>query len=124
MSEENVEMVRRAIDAFNAFMRRDLSSETAAKAADPQVELHWHGVGWTMPDFPQQVRGAPGLIAVWEQMRSAMADVTWEPREFIEASNDRVLVPIRMTGRGRESGVPTEAEIFQLWTIRNKNVHK
>ena len=119
MSEENVEIVRQGIDVVNAFMRGELNSETAAKLTDPQFEFRWHE-GREMPDSPQQVHGAPALIEIWEQYRSAMADVTWEPLEFIEASDDRVLVPIRMTGRGRESGVPTVTHFFALWTIRRR----
>ena len=53
-----------------------------------------------------------------------MADVTWEPLEFIEASDDRVLVPVRMTGRGREGGVPVVIKFTQLWTIRDGRVRK
>jgi ketosteroid isomerase-like protein len=124
MSEENVEVVRRAYDVWNAFMRGELSSETVLNAADPRVEAQWHGVDWKMPDFPQQVRSAPRVVEVWEQVRSAMADVTREPLEFIAVPDDRVLVPTRMTARGRESGIPVEEDFFQLWTVRDGNVRK
>jgi hypothetical protein len=42
--------------------------------------------------------------------------LTWEPLEFIEASDDRVLTVMRQSGRGRESGVPTVIELNQLWS--------
>ena len=113
MSEENVELVRWAIASFNAFMRGKLSREAVLQGADPQFEFKWHE-GRRMPDSPQEVRGAAALVDFWAQWRSALADVTWEPLEFIEASDDRVLVPIRATGRGRESGVPIE---FEFWAL-------
>jgi hypothetical protein len=47
-----------------------------------------------------------------------------EPLEFIEAPKDRVVVFIRQTGQGRESGVPLEIHFFQLYTIRNRKVRK
>jgi hypothetical protein len=69
MSEENVEIVRRGIDVFNAFMRGEVSSETAAKFLDPQIEGRWHA-GRTMPDEPQHLRGVPAIIEFAEQLRS------------------------------------------------------
>ena len=125
MSEENVEAVRAALGLFNAFMRGEVSRETvllAVEEADPQFEFKFHE-GRYMPDSPPETSGAAALIESWEQYRSALADVTWEPLEFIEASDDRVLVPIRATGRGRESDVPFEYQFSALWTIREGNVH-
>ncbi len=123
MSEENVEIVRSALDAINAFNRGELSGEAAADLADPQIEFHWHGER-TMPDLSQHLRGVPQFIGFWEQYRSAFADLVLEPLEFIEGPDDRVLTPIRQSGRGRESGVPIEIHFFQVWTIRDGNVRK
>jgi ketosteroid isomerase-like protein len=122
MSEENVEIVRQAIDVFNAFMRGELSRETVTKFTDPQFEFHWHE-GRELPDSPQEFRGVPAMIELWEQWRRVLA-LTWEPLEFIEASDDRVLTVTRQSGRGRESGVPTEIELNQLWTIRDGVLHR
>jgi ketosteroid isomerase-like protein len=47
-----------------------------------------------------------------------------EPLEFIEAPDDRVLISIRQTSRGRQSGVPIEYHYFQLFTIRDGKVRK
>jgi hypothetical protein len=69
-------------------------------------------------------QGVTALIEFWEQWRTAMADVSWEPLQLIEAPDDRVLTVIRQSGRGRESGVPTEVELGQLWTIRDRNVRE
>jgi ketosteroid isomerase-like protein len=123
MSQENVEIAREGIDAFNAFMRGDLTNEEAADIADPQIEWHWHARR-TFPDARQHLRGIPEMIGFWEQYRSAWADVVVEPGEFIEAPNDRVLIPSHQTARGRESGVPIEYHYFQLSTIRDGKVRK
>jgi hypothetical protein len=37
---------------------------------------------------------------------------------------NRVLISIRQTGRGRQSGVPIEYHYFQLFTIRDGKVRK
>jgi ketosteroid isomerase-like protein len=117
-----VALVRSAIDVFNAFMRGELSGEAVTKLTDPQFEFHWHE-GRELPDSPQELRGVPALIELWEQWRSVLA-LTWEPLEFIEASDDRVLTVMRQSGRGRESGVPTEIDLNRLWTIRDGALHK
>jgi ketosteroid isomerase-like protein len=123
MSEENVEIVRQGYEAANAFQRGELSSEALAELLDPQIEFHWHA-GRTMPDEPQHLLGAPEVIGFWEQMRSAWVDLVAEPLELIGAPDDRVLVSVRQSGRGRESGVPIEAHAFVVWTIRDGRVRK
>jgi ketosteroid isomerase-like protein len=122
MSEENVEAVRKAIDAVNAFMRGELSREAFAELSDPQAEWHWHDQR-IYPDLPQHLRG-PEVIEFGEQLRGAWVDLATEPLEFIEAPGDRVVTLIRQSGRGRESGVPIEVHFFQLWTIRDGKVRK
>jgi ketosteroid isomerase-like protein len=123
MSEENVEIVRKRCDAFNAFMRGDLTSEALAKLLDPQTELHWQDQQ-TYPDTPQHLRGAPEVIGFWEQIRGGWIDLTLELLELIDAPEDRVLALCRQTGRGRESGVPIAVHFFEVFTIRDEKVRK
>jgi ketosteroid isomerase-like protein len=121
MSRENVEVVHRLFDAFNAFMQDELSSEAYAELFDPQIELHWRDQR-TYPDTPQHLRGAPEFLAFTEQYRGGWLDLVQEPLEIIEAPDGRVLVFTRQSGRGRESGVQIEIHFFQLWTIRDGRV--
>jgi hypothetical protein len=104
MSEENVEIVRRGVNGWNAFMRGELSSEAVAERFDPQIEVQWHDRG-TYPDTPQNLRGLQELIGFMEQYRSTWADLAQEPLELVEAPDDRVLARIRQSGRGRESAL-------------------
>src|SRR5512144_3212629 len=105
MSQENVEIARRAVDAYNAFMWGELTSDALAEILDPQIEMHWHDER-TYPDTPQHLRGAPEFIAFAEQYRDGWADMAHEPLELIEAPGDRVLVLIRQSGALRiESSV-------------------
>jgi ketosteroid isomerase-like protein len=123
MSQENVEVVRNALDAFNAFCRSEHGSlwDTAAEVYDPQVEWHWHDEQ-TIPDVPQHLRGVAELIESLEQFRTAWIGLSVEPLEFIEAPGDRVLTLIRQRGRGRESGVSITFHFFFVWTIRKGKV--
>jgi hypothetical protein len=66
MSEENVEIVRTALDNLYAFVRGELSREALAEVRDPQVEAHWRDQQ-TYPDTPQNLRGAPEILEFGEQ---------------------------------------------------------
>jgi ketosteroid isomerase-like protein len=122
MSEENVEIVRQSFEAFNAFMRGELSSEDYEKTFDPQIELLWRER--TYPDTPQQLRGAAEVIAFSEQFRGGWVDLVAEPLELIEAPGGRVLGLNRQSGRGRQSDVPIVIHFFVLSTIRDEKVRK
>jgi ketosteroid isomerase-like protein len=126
MSQENVEIVRGCFDTFNAWTHGEVSDEAAMewgqRILEPQFEYHWHSGRGMLPDEPQHIRGLSEFAASWVQMRDSFVDLTFEPLEFIQAPDDRVLVPIRATGLGRESGAPVADEFFQVWTFRDGKV--
>ena len=70
MSEEHVEIVRKTLHDFNEFMRGELSGESVMELVDVPFEFHWHDAR-TLPDLPQDLRGAPEAIEFFEQLRSA-----------------------------------------------------
>jgi SnoaL-like domain len=123
MSEENVEIVRKGFDAFNASGRGKLPAEDIGELVDPQIEIYWHDER-TLPDLPQHLRGLPAVRRFGEEMRSAWGEQTLEIVEVIQAPGDRVLTLSRQSYRGRESGVPIVIHIFQLWTIWDGRVRK
>ena len=98
MSQENVEIVKRALDFLG---RRDWAGITDADLIDPNVELRGSLGGI---EEGKILRG-PGEISqafdmedqeVWDEHRI-------EPREFID-SGDRVVVLHREYQRGKGSG--------------------
>jgi ketosteroid isomerase-like protein len=122
MSEENVDLVRKAVDDFNAFMRRELSSKAYADTFAPEVELHWHDRR-IYPDTPQHLRGKE-LIEFSEEFRDGWVDLVEEPLEIAESTDGRVMALIRQTGRGKESGVPIEIHFFGVWTLKDGKVRR
>jgi ketosteroid isomerase-like protein len=109
-----VEIVKRAVDAFN---RRDL--------VDDYDELFTPDYEW-LPAMMGAVeggsfRGREGIEAYAE-----MASETWEelrllPVEFRDLG-DRVLCLGRMEGRGRGSGVPVDAPLGAIFEFRNGKI--
>ncbi|TMK99643.1 MAG: nuclear transport factor 2 family protein [Actinobacteria bacterium] len=104
-------------------MRGELSSEAYAERFDPQIEMIWRD-RQTYPDFPQHLRGLPEFIAFAEQYRDGWIDLVQELLELSEVPGGRVLVLVRQSGRGRQSGVPIIIHFFQLCTIRDGKVNK
>jgi ketosteroid isomerase-like protein len=76
------------------------------------------------PTAPQHVRGLAEVIAFTEQYRSTWDDLALEVLEFVEVPDDHILVFVRQTGRGRESGVPIVLHFFELLTIRDGKLRK
>ena len=123
MSPENIEIVRRAFDNLNAFLRGELASEAVSELIDPQSGGDWHDLP-PVPDAPQDLRGAPEVIGFLDQFRSEWVDLTAEPIELIEAPDDRVLVSTALAaevGRAASRSKPTPC---QLCTIRDGKVRK
>jgi ketosteroid isomerase-like protein len=108
MPEENVEIVRKAYDAFN---RRDWDG--VFRDADPDFALTTQ-VG---PDAGthrgrEEVTGlAQGFIDVFDKL-------LWEPEEFFEG-NDQVVVYISVRSRPPGGGVDLVVRNGHLWTIRD-----
>ena len=118
MSQENVEIVLTQIEAFNAFMRGELSREAGAEILHPHIEVHWHEE--RTAGLPRDLRGAEALIAYAEERRNGLGGL--EPLEFIEAPDGRLVTPIRQEFRAPEGGVPLATHFFYVWTFRDGTV--
>ena len=112
MSEENVEIVRRAYAAFN---RGDPEGLDEVINADCVMD-------WSQSQGPEKgvYHGLDGAARWIAAIREAFEEFELAPSEYI-GSGDRIVVPTRVTGRGRGSGVAVEAT---LWEIRDGRVDR
>jgi ketosteroid isomerase-like protein len=99
MASANVELVRSICAPWE---RGDFSS---TDWADQEIE-------YVIVDGPSPGRwtGLAGLAEGWRSFLDAFEDFRAEAEEYREIDADRVLVPLRNTGRGKASGV----EVGQL----------
>jgi ketosteroid isomerase-like protein len=116
MTSENVELVR---SIYAAWERGDYSS---ADWAHPDIECvfvdgpspgHWRGL-------PGLARGWRDWLSAWDQWRLRAEDVR-------ELDAERVLVLVRVTGRGRTSGLDVgemRNEATTIFHIRDGKVAK
>jgi ketosteroid isomerase-like protein len=115
MSDENLELVRRSIEAFN---RGDLD----AAVADASPDMEYVATG-AIPDLRGVFRGRKEYRRFLHWVSDAFDDGRTEASELIDLG-DQVVVALTITGRGRQSGVETSWDIWQLWTLRDgKFVH-
>jgi ketosteroid isomerase-like protein len=113
VSSDNVDILRRGLEAFN----RD-GVEGLIEILDPEFEGH------TDPELtiePGVYVGHAGIRRWFAGFEGFIDDVRFEPDEFIPAG-DRVLVPGRLVGRGRDSGIEAAQRLFQVWTLRDGKV--
>ena len=116
MSQENVEIIRRGYELYAA---GDLEGVAALFSADAEV-ADTAGLG-TSELAPGTRRGPEGFVRVIEEARESFEDFRTEPEDFIDAG-DVVVVPARISGRGRTSGATQEAHLVHLWALRDGKV--
>ena len=105
MSQENVENVRRA---FEAWLRGDL--EEALAGLDPDLVYK--------PAQEEAVQGLDAVQASWERWQASWREQEVTLEETIGAG-DHVIQAILFRGRGQGSGIEVEGRFFQVLTIKD-----
>ena len=114
MSQENVEMVKRGIDAYN---RRDIDNLTELTT----VDFAW------FPALPGTVEvegyhGRAGVETYFAEIRSTWQELRVIGDEIRDLGDERVLQLAQMRFRGRASGIMVESELALLMTIRDGKI--
>jgi ketosteroid isomerase-like protein len=110
MSLENVEaartgfraLERNGVEGLLTFIHPDFETTTPAELT---VE-------------PATYRGHDGIRRYFESFYEVMDEVRFEPEDFIDAG-ERVVVPVRLVARGRDTGIEAEQRLVFVWTIRD-----
>ena len=113
MSQENVEVVRRAFDAFSegdieAVLRLCHENIHITQPQElPGVSRHQHGHGGVLEAF-----------SIWPEQWD---DYRIEIRRTAELG-DYVVIVTRTSGRGKQSGVEVEMDISFVFILRNEKI--
>jgi ketosteroid isomerase-like protein len=109
MSEENVEIVRRALDAFS-------SGDADSFAALTTPDFEWKtGLGAVEGEVFQ---GHDGVHTYFARLGSAWEEFLFLAEEYRDRE-DTVLVLGRLEGRGRGGGVPVVSPVGAVWELRD-----
>jgi len=112
MSQENVEIVLRALEASPHDRDAFFSN------LDPEVEWDASGVG--LPDA-ETYHGPEGVREFNRLWIGAFDDFGYEPQEVIDAG-DSVIIFMHQWGRGKGSGAKVDNRFWQVWTVRHGKV--
>jgi ketosteroid isomerase-like protein len=111
MSKQNVEIVRRAREAFN---RRDL--EALEEMSDPELEFV---SALAAVDAGENTYRGPKTWASYFARMDETWD-NWKVEDFraIDAGEERVVAIFRLAGRGKSSGASVERTIGVAYWLR------
>jgi ketosteroid isomerase-like protein len=113
MSQENVEIVRRVVDAI-----QDRSWEEATRQLGPDIGLHGTVGGLTEGSV---WRGHEQIRDFFEQDAEAWDERRLDAERFIDAG-DCVVVLLHEFRRGKGSGVEMETDTAMVYEVRDGHV--
>ena len=112
MSQENVEIVRRAF-AYEIYGVGDRAEAEAI--FDPQVVMNPSDEG---PSY-----GFDAMRSDYERWASVFEELSVTIEEIIDAG-DQVVVVAHHEGRGRKSGVKVDTRFYEVYTVREGKVSR
>jgi ketosteroid isomerase-like protein len=113
MSQANVEVVRRAYDAFN---RRDLPA--ALDVFQPDAEWIPYLAGLEEKTY----KGRNEIAAMWGEVLTEFSAFRVELSDALLDLGDTILIELTFHGIGRRSGADTRTTIFQVISFRDGRV--
>jgi ketosteroid isomerase-like protein len=113
VAQENVDVVRTAVDAYN---RGDLEALLGLTA--PAFELDLSRAAGPM----HGVYARTEVAAFWTEVRDSWESVRLEPHEFIEVG-PHVVVPWTMHFSGRD-GIEVQARVTWVWTFHGQAIER
>jgi ketosteroid isomerase-like protein len=108
MSEEDVEIVRKAMEAY---LRGDL----AGALADVDPDIVWN------PNEEPAGRGHDAVLSSLQGWEETWDDYAMRAEGYLDAG-DNVVVTLHFRGRGRASGVEVDTRSYQVHTIREGKI--
>jgi ketosteroid isomerase-like protein len=114
MSQENVEVVRAAVDAFGR--------EGIDGLSDYWTDDIDHRAAEGALDDPGPMHGKDAVRAYVQDWLDMFDDIKVEPVELIDAGEDQVIAVLRGSGRAKLSGVETDLTYAALYTIRDGKI--
>jgi ketosteroid isomerase-like protein len=114
MSQENVEIVRRALDAY----RRE-GLDGYLRYFDPAIE--WTTTGAYLEQGTY--RGHQGVRRYLAPIEAEFDDLRVEPQKLIDAG-EQVVSSVRISGWGKTSGAPVALTLISVGKLRDGMVYR
>src|SRR5215204_232405 len=114
MSQENVEVVRRMLQAF-----ADGGLDAMAEFWDP--DIHWRAAEGAIDDVGE-MHGQVAVRRYIQDWTDTFDDFSGFVEEQRDVGDDRVLAIQRLTGRAKLSGAETDLRFAVVYTVRDGKV--
>jgi ketosteroid isomerase-like protein len=115
MSQENVEAVRRGLEAHNAG-----DAAGFLELWDPECE--WFTVTGSQLDAAPY-RGHQGIRQYLTERAETWTELRFDPERILEGKDDEVVVAVGcLRGEGRQSTIPVEQRIGLVYKLRSRKV--
>jgi ketosteroid isomerase-like protein len=108
MSEENVEVVRQAFEAYTS-----RGGEAARELFHPEIV-------WNAAD-EAPARGLDEVVAYMDRWEGEWEELRTNAEEFIDAG-ERVFVTVHFWGRGKASGIEVDARLYEVFIVRDGKI--
>jgi ketosteroid isomerase-like protein len=109
-AEENLEVVREGIAAFN-----EGGLEALLSFIHPEFEMTTPS---NLAAEPDTYRGRDGMRRYFESFYDAMDEISFVAGELI-AAGEGVIVPMTLRARGRTTAIETEQKVVTTWWLRD-----
>ena len=110
MSQENVELVRAAVEAYQhpEVLALLASGELDFELFDPDIEWDASRLADLIPDLAGVYRGHEGVQTYWRRWFEAWKDLEFEIQDVRDAGDEVVVLIRNQRQWGRHSGICTE----------------
>lgn len=115
MSEQNVQIVRRALGTWDTGeLDRILAMTHPEFVAEVPPEVSAE---------PDTYRGHDGIRRYLASFQHSMEDIRFEGERFWDAG-ESVVVELLLTARGRQTAIVVEQRTAGVWTVRDDRIYR
>ena len=113
MSQEHIEIVRRAFESFN---RRDLAGAVAALERDAEWMPY-------LAALEEEIyRGREDIERMWREVLRDVPDLRMEFVRVVADSRETVVLEVEFRGMGKASGADIRTRVYQAVSFRDRKV--
>ena len=106
----------RVEERFECFNRGELDM-----MIEPYAEDAVFDVSNVFTDLPP-VQGHAALRRSWYELQETWGELRLDPRELLDVGDDRYVLDLRLSGKGRSSGAAADQRFAFLYTLRGEKI--
>ena len=103
-------------ERFECFNRGELDM-----MIEPYAEDAVFDVSNVFTDLPP-VQGHDALRRSWSELRETWGELRLDPRELLDVGDNRYVLDLRLSGKGRSSGAAAGQRFAFLYTLRGEKI--